>query len=124
MADKKTTGSHFWDKIDTFVKNVATLDVVTLTGTIQLDLKQPPPNGAQADDSSWKKLLLYARAAGPQQAEPVAISHFEFDQDAVLFVKEGATENQKELLELHNQTVATAQKMRAQVIEAAMNIFD
>jgi hypothetical protein len=133
MGDKSTVGTNFWTKIGNFVENVATLDVVTLTGdiTLQIDGDGQQGGGGQAagqptnpDDTSWKEIITKAKAAAPQQVQPVAISHFEFDQDAVLYVKEDAVQNHKELLDLHNQTVATAQKVRSEFVQSLIGIFD
>lgn len=123
VVTKESAGNSFWKRVGEFIENVATLDVVTMTGTIDLNVSQPNTT-PETSKNAWKNIIEQAKVVNTSKVQAVAISHFEFDQDAVMFVSEDAVDNQKELLDLHNKTVDTAQKIRTQVVTSAMSIFD
>lgn len=109
MADFKQKLNSLIDKIETTAVDFTTLDVVTLTGNIKLVL------AGEGDQKKFMKIPQiidkYYGDAG-SQINFIAISHFDFDQDTVQFVKENLSVEEQKLFELHKQTVESSKVAR------------
>lgn len=110
-SQREESLKQFWGAIKKFFGDLSTLDVVTMSGTINLTVNQI--KGFQD--------ILGSLAGGNNNLHTVAVSHHEIDYDAALFVKDNLTESEKELLQMHMETVKTAQEMRNKVVELATN---
>ncbi len=102
----------------TTIKNAAedltTLDVVTLSGEIQIS-SAVGPNGTLNLKELYKTIETNAKTNA--NLDVVAFTHIDFDCDAVNFVKTGASEGEAPLLAAHNQMVKTSQETRAGVVK-------
>lgn len=110
-ADQEDAVKQFWGTIKTFFGDLATLDVVTMTGTI----------GLTADKITGFKEIMKELASTGSKLHTVAVSHHEIDFDAALFVKDNLSDSEKELLKMHLETVKAAQEMRNKVVEMITN---
>ena len=110
-SDKVEATGKFWGAIKTFFEDLATLDVVTMTGDIKLELEDL----TRFDD------IITKLQSKESDVHTLAVSHHEIDYDAAVFVKNNLSESEKELLEMHVETVKAAQEMRNKVVELAMN---
>lgn len=110
-SDKVQATNKFWGAIKTFFEDLATLDVVTMTGEIKLEID---------DVTGFENIVAKLKEKG-STVHTLAVSHHEIDYDAAIFVKENLSESEKELLEMHVETVKAAQEMRNKVVELAMN---
>jgi hypothetical protein len=110
-SDKVEATSKFWGAIKTFFEDLATLDVVTMTGDIKLEIE---------DLTRFDDIITKLHSKG-SDVHTLAVSHHELDYDAAVFVKNSLSESEKELLEMHMETVKAAQEMRNKVVELAMN---
>ena len=110
-SDKVEATNKFWGAIKTFFEDLATLDVVTMTGDIKLKIE---------DVTGFEDILDKLQNNG-SNVHALAVSHHEIDYDAAIFVKENLSESEKELLDMHVETVKAAQEMRNKVVELAMN---
>jgi hypothetical protein len=113
-ADKDDAVKQFWGAIKTFFEDLATLDVVTMTGTI----------GLKVEEISGFKNIIQKLSQTDSVLHTVAVSHHEIDFDAALFVKDNLSDNEKELLKMHLETVKAAQEMRNKVVEMATNALN
>jgi hypothetical protein len=97
------------------VQDLATLDVVTLTGQIKISSSMP----GNTNNLDLKRLYesIEKNAKKDADLEVVAFTHIDFDCDAVNFVKTGAGEGEKTILEAHTQMVKTAQETRQSMIK-------
>jgi len=102
------------------IKDIVTLDVVTLTGEITID--------AALDDNQkidlqelYKAIEKGASVQG--KLDIVAFTHVDLDADAVNFVKRDLTPEQKGLLMAHGESVKAAQETRAGVVAMIRSFF-
>ena len=102
-------------KIKDGFKDIATLDVATVTGTIQLT--------NTADGISWES-LVNDDASKIQSANlnVVAFTHSQWDCDSVNFVKEELTPGEQELLLSHQNTVTATHETRRKAVEMLLEI--
>lgn len=110
-ADRTQVLEKFWGAIKKFFDDLATLDVVTMSGSIDLKVK---------NISGFQDILKQLEGTG-NNLHTVAVSHHEIDYDAALFVKDNLSDSEKELLKMHMETVKAAQEMRNKVVELATN---
>ena len=105
----ETVKTNLWGTLTRIFKDMITLDVVTLSGNIELTL------------TDVKDLETLFAKIEPLQAnlDVVAVSHHDVDYDAVQFIRSG--QESSELTTLHNETVKTAMEMRQKVVEMAFN---
>jgi high-affinity Fe2+/Pb2+ permease len=118
-------------KVVDFVNDTATLDVITLTGTIALVTDQDEPSETNKDKEEFNWENIFDRvAAGMKNAEDnkvsiVAYTHAEWDQDSVNYVAKDAD---TKLVEAHGKIVAAAHESRINavksVVEAVEKLFD
>jgi len=110
VSDEGSAKGRFWGAIDMFFNDLATLDVVTMTGNLKLEVKQI--KGFQD--------ILGAIEGQSETLWPVAVSHHEIDYDAALFVKDNLSDSEKDLLKTHLETVKAAHDMRDKVVDMAI----
>lgn len=126
MADS----TKLTDRIGQFLKDTVTLDVITLTGTIELDASvTDKPKAADGDKGAatadakeeslnWDKLFAKVteqmKPAAKNQLEVLAYTHAEWDCDSVNFV---AKEADSKLIESHHKAVESAHKSRYAALE-------
>lgn len=107
----------------TTLRNVAddltTLDVVTLTGTVKIAQQQT----GKIDLKALYQELSGAASSATSDIEVVAFTHIDFDTDTVNFVKTGAGEGDRALLEAHQAMVKTSQDTRASVIKMVKDVI-
>ena len=111
-AEPKDAVGQFWGTVKKICSDLATLDVVTVTGSIDLTLAKGKTTEA----------LLTELTSQKAKARVVASSNHQIDYDAVVFVKESPTPQELELIKLHMETVKSAQEMRSKAIETVGNI--
>lgn len=95
------------------IDDLTTLDVTTLTGRITIE-------GSMLDEEKKidvKKLYeAISKKAAPEEGtgnlEVVAFTHLDFDCDSVYFVQEDLSEQDRKLLEHHENAVKTARDTR------------
>lgn len=109
-----------------FVEDVATLDVLTLSGTISLKPAPDVVNDAEGNPTEAKKIKWDAffkdvvekiqTPAEGTQLNVVAYTHAEFDHDSVNFYR--TADGDDGLAELHRKTVEAAAKARMEAVAA------
>jgi hypothetical protein len=104
------------DKIETAAIDLTTLDVVTLSGDINLALTD--------DKKGFKKPLdiakeFYGTTDGKVTVE--AFTHIDLDHDTIQFFKEGLTEDDLTYM-LHQNAVDAAQEARMAFLEFVRGI--
>jgi len=112
VASSTEAVGQFWGAVKKICNDLVTLDVVTITGSIDLTLAKG--NSVEA--------LLTELTSQKAKAKVVASSNHQIDFDAVVFVKESPTPQELELIKLHMETVKSAQEMRSKAIETVGNI--
>ena len=131
--------TELWDKLKTAIADIATLDVVTATGTI--DITNAFNDKDQVDFAKLMTALKTKPAPqtpqtpsvpGTQPAPTVsgaaalsvlAISHLEFDCDSFVFVKNNLNESEQALVRAHAEMVKAAQETRYGVVKMAIELF-
>ncbi len=110
-----------------FIKDLVTLDVITVTG--DLKVKKDVISGTADDDSNPDgKVIdfetLFSRSSGKlvidADMDVVAATHIEIDRDTFTYVKQVLTDNDKELLKMHMDSVNAASAARADIIARVM----
>ena len=112
-STQQDANNRFWGAIETFFKDLATLDVVTMTGNFNLEVTQ----------ISGFKDILGAIEGQSDTLKPVAVSHHEIDYDSALFVKDNLSDSEKELLTIHLESVKAAHEMRDKIVDTAIKAF-
>ena len=102
----------FIDRLEAVGQDLATLDVATLSGNVQVTV--------QSDKIDFKALVKsiqdqVTQADGTVQI--VAFTHIDIDKDAVQFVKSGLTAEEAPLIAAHNEMVKTSQEARMAVVQ-------
>lgn len=111
--------AKFWDSIEAMVTDIATLDVVTLTGEIDVTLNQQAADGT----ITFQDILSNIKGVKSQGLNALAVTHIEADMDTALFVKDGLSPEQQNLLTMHNQTVEQARTARNAFIQSVIETF-
>ena len=111
VKNRDDAKGKFWGSLYRFFDDLLTLDVITMTGEVKLE---------SADISDFDSVFTKLKNSA-SDLQVVAQSHHEIDYDAMLFIKKELSEDQKEMLKLHQETVKSAQEMRAKVVEVAAN---
>lgn len=115
--------AKFWDSIEAMVTDIATLDVVTLTGEIDVTLNQQAGDGQTDGTISFQDILSNIKGVKSQGLNALAVTHIEADMDTALFIKDGLAPEQQNLLTLHNQTVQQARNARNAFIQSVIETF-
>ena len=119
MAENKT--------LRDFIEDMATLDVVTLTGNLTVKVSD-----LHSEDGGGSKPIKFAGIM--QQLEgnvlkkgssvtALAATHVSIDKDTVTFVKEDLTPQEAVYLEFHNETVKAAGIARAAMADGIAKLF-
>jgi hypothetical protein len=118
MADP--TKEKLTTRVTKFLNDVATLDVVTLTGTVSLEGVQKGADKEQ-DPLNWDKLFenitAGMKANGANKLEVVAYTHASWDCDSVNYIKSGLTDAEVKLVENHNKAVEAAHRSRYEALQ-------
>lgn len=106
-----------------FISDLVTLDVITITGT--LEVKKRTSSGNANDNSlDGDKIIdfktLFSRSDGKLvikgDMRVVAATHIEIDKDTFTFVAEDLSEADRELLDMHVESVNAASAARAEIV--------
>ena len=110
MADLVTELKGFADKVAGAVKDLATIDVVTLTGEIKLEIL------GTGSDVKIDPTALFEKLQGKVDGSlsVVALTHVEIDMDVTNF---GSATPSDALFSLHQQSVKNAIEARAAVLD-------
>jgi hypothetical protein len=111
-------------RIRNFVNDVATLDVITLTGDITLVANQYDPVAKKFNwDDLFSSIAAKMKAADASKLEIVAYTHAEWDLDSVNFVRKDLSDGDKDLLAAHNAAVEAAQKSRFEAVKVVAGLL-
>lgn len=101
--------NEFTKKIENTLEDLTTLEVATLTGTLEVS-REP----GQPQEVVFKDLLkeLGKQATVTSNIQVVAYTHIDFDHDSVNFVASGA-EDKPKLLEAHGKMVSASAEARS-----------
>ena len=105
---EKTAWEKIKESITNALKDAVTLDVVTLTGDIELS------GNAGGSGLSPSDIFKAIKTKVETNARVVACTHIEVDFDTTVFVKDEAPEN---LLKLHTDSVKVAQDGRIALLK-------
>lgn len=107
------------DRIIDFVNDTVTLDVLTLTGTIELKPEKKTADGKDTYEFNWDDIFKNIAAKLSEttaEVEVVAYTHAEWDQDSVNYLAKSAD---AKLEEAHGKTVGAAHEARMNALKAA-----
>ncbi len=122
MADNKTFGD--------FINDMSSLDVVTLTGNLTVQVNDVM--GIGAPDGGESKPLRFAQIMRQLEGNilkrdskisALAATHVSIDKDTVTFVKENLTPEEAVYLDFHNETVKAAGIARAAMADGIAKLL-
>ena len=118
MAENKS----LWD----FIEDMATLDVVTLTGNLTVNVNDL--QGSAEGDKTIKFTGLMRQLEGnimkkDSKISALAATHVSIDKDTVTFVKEKLSPEEAVYLDFHNETVKAAGIARAAMADGIAKLF-
>lgn len=100
------------ENIRNAAQDIVTLDVVTMTGEININASEHMTK----DRFDVGKLVDTLMAGAPVEqkltVKVLALTHLEMDQDCIQFVRQDLTDSEKPLVEAHNAMVKTATEAR------------
>ncbi len=107
-----------------FVKDLVTLDVVTVTGSMKITVKDKTKRSAGNQDQMPESVIdfdeLFTKidgsVSGKAELSIVAATRINLDKDTYNFVANDLGEVGKELAELHFKSVDMASKSRAEIV--------
>ena len=120
MADNKTFGD--------FINDMTSLDVVTLTGNLTVQVSALE-GGSEDDDSKPLKFSRIMRQLEGRilkkdsEIAALAATHVSLDRDTVTFVKENLSPEEAVYLEFHNETVKAAGIARAAMADGIAKLL-
>ena len=119
MAENKT--------LRDFIEDMATLDVVTLTGNLTVKVSDLASEG-DGNQKPIKFAGIMQRLEGNvlkkgSTVTALAATHVSLDKDTVTFVKEDLTPQEAVYLEFHNETVKAAGIARAAMADGIAKLF-
>ena len=103
--------SKFIDRIKAAGEDLLSIDVVTLTGNVNVTIK-----GDKIDFDALVKSLQTQVAKTDGTIKIVAFTRIDVDKDAVQFVKSGLSSEEAPMVSAHNEMVKTAQDARMAVV--------
>jgi hypothetical protein len=116
MATYKDNFETWLNTMAAGIKDAATLDVSTYSGEVS--------GLFETDNGSLKfKINNLKAAVDGDKVKLLAHTHQAADRDTLLFVKENLSEQEKELLVLHNSAVTAALESRAAFIKTVISIL-
>jgi len=129
-SSKAEAQNSLKQRIVDFINDTATLDVITLSGSIELVTDKDAASDDQKDkemfnwDNIFKKVQTGMQSKDDNTVSIVAYTHAEWDQDSVNYVAKDAD---VKLVEAHGKTVAAAHESRLNavksVVEAVEKLF-
>lgn len=123
--DPKDTAKTLRTRIASFVNDVATLDVLTLSGRIDLVADQYDPAKKTFDwDTLFANVAAKMKAGDDSKLTVVAYTHAEWDMDSVNFVRQELSEGDRALLTAHHAAVEAAQKSRFAAVKAVAELLN
>ncbi|MCP4663790.1 MAG: hypothetical protein GY856_51050 [bacterium] len=118
MPNEESLFSRIRDALVSAGKDAANLDVVTLTGEINIS--------SSVEDNSIKLKKLFEviqdNAKTDTDLEVVAYTHVDLDSDSIHFVSKKSPP--ETLLTAHNDAVLAAQATRQGIVEMAISMFN
>ncbi|WP_420460572.1 hypothetical protein [Neolewinella sp.] len=120
MAENKTFGD--------FINDMTSLDVVTLTGNLTVQVSALE-GGSDDDDSKPLKFSRIMRQLEGRilkkdsEIAALAATHVSLDRDTVTFVKENLSPEEAVYLEFHNETVKAAGIARAAMADGIAKLL-
>lgn len=110
-------------KLESIVDDLVSLDVVTFSGDLVVDLKDitTEANGTINFQDVMKNIKGKVDR-DESTFTAIAATHIALDKDTVQFVKEGLTEDEQRLFHLHLEAVDTAVSARSAMIGSLMRI--
>lgn len=129
--DVKTALQGIWDTLKDVAGDLSTLEVLTLSGEMNLllDSKDKPGGSPEAKSFNLKNrdAILDMIANPTDQTKGkfyvVAYSRIDFDHDTVNFAMQNPTEEDKRLYQLHVDSIKAAQDARAAFINMLAGMF-
>ncbi|WP_116109009.1 hypothetical protein [Lewinella sp. IMCC34191] len=121
MAENKS----LWD----FIEDMATLDVVTLTGNLTVKVNDLQTEGSiDGTDKPIKFAGIMQQLEGnilkkDAKISALAATHVSIDKDTVTFVKENLSPEEAVYLDFHNETVKAAGIARAAMADGIAKLF-
>ena len=129
-SSKAEAQNSLKQRIVDFINDTATLDVITLSGSIELVTDEDAASDDKKDkemfnwDNIFKKVQTGMQSKDDNTVSIVAYTHAEWDQDSVNYVAKDAD---VKLVEAHGKTVAAAHESRLNavksVVEAVEKLF-
>jgi hypothetical protein len=104
-------------------KEVSSLDVITLTGKINVDFNAA---GDTYGKGLAEEIITKIKSSGgdDNKVEVVAFTRYEWDLDVVMFLKEGLSEKKdSEILKLHKDTMQISHDVRKSLIQLIADVF-
>jgi hypothetical protein len=95
-------------KLGDTVADLMSLDVMTVTGTIKLDIAA---SGSRLDPTALFN-ALEAKVQSGDDVRILALSHKDADSDTVVFVQSNLSEAETKLLEAHREIFKAAEQAR------------
>lgn len=112
-------------KMKDFVKDTVTLDVLTLTGRIELVKPEDTTTANKKDIFNWdnifKNVADELKTGKSAAVSIVAYTHAEWDQDSVNYVDQNAD---VKLVEAHGKTVAAAHEARMNSVKSSVEAIE
>lgn len=128
------TAATLGARIEKFVEDTVTLDVITFTGQVVLTpVFAVPPGAAVGEakatpakfnfDELFKKVVEQMTIGDTTKLELVAYTHAEWDMDSVNFVRKDPSLTEVKLIEAHQAAVAAAQKSRFEAVKLVADLI-
>ncbi len=112
-----------------FITDLITLDVVTVTGDMKIITKKKDDGepDAKKPDFIIDFKHLFGRENGKTTVNGnlrvIAATHVEVDKDTLTFVASDLNEKERELLDMHLKTVTAASEARANIVARLNPLF-
>ncbi|CAH1000158.1 hypothetical protein LEM8419_01305 [Neolewinella maritima] len=111
-----------------FINDMTSLDVVTLTGNLTVQVNDLEGRAAGGDGESLKFGRIMQQLEGnimkkDSKIHALAATHVSLDKDTVTFVKENLTPEEAVYLEFHNETVKAAGIARAAMADGITKLL-
>ena len=123
MATNKSFGD--------FINDMTTLDVVTLTGDLTIQMEEIAAGDPAADEDAprplrFKRVMQQLEgnlAKRGNRVSALAATHVSLDKDTVTFVKENLSPEEAAYLDFHNETVKAAGIARAAMADGIAKLL-
>lgn len=110
-------------KLESIIDDLTSLDVVTFSGDLVVDLKAISTEGDGTINFQDVMKNIKGKVDRDESSfTAIAATHIAIDKDTVQFVKEGLTADEARLYGLHLEAVKTAVAARAAMVESLMRI--